>query len=179
MRLHVLSDLHLEFAPFTPAAVDADVVVLAGDLHPGVRGLRWAAEAWPGRALVLVPGNHAFYGHTYQALLRRLEEEAARLGPRLHVLSDRAVVIGGVRFLGATLWTDFALLGDPTAGRAAAQAQMADFRHIRVEPAYSKARPDDMLIWHGRSVRWLREALAAPDAGPTVVVTHHARVGAR
>ena len=35
MRLHILSDLHLEFEPFTPPAVEADVVILAGDVGTG------------------------------------------------------------------------------------------------------------------------------------------------
>ena len=35
MRLHVLSDLHLEFSPFTPLIpADADLVVIAGDTLP-------------------------------------------------------------------------------------------------------------------------------------------------
>ena len=33
MRFHVLSDLHLEFGPFTPPAVEVDAVILAGDVH--------------------------------------------------------------------------------------------------------------------------------------------------
>ncbi len=32
MKIHVLSDLHLEFAAFNPEPTDADVVVLAGEL---------------------------------------------------------------------------------------------------------------------------------------------------
>jgi predicted phosphodiesterase len=174
VRIHVLSDLHLEFAPFTPPSVDADVVVLAGDVHPGLRGLAWAAVQWPDRPVVLVPGNHEFYGHTYQALVRKLEARAASLSPHVHVLSDRAVVVDGVRFLGATLWTDFALLGAAPVGMAAAQTEMSDFRRIRVEPRYGKARPTDAVLWHHRSTRWLRERLHEPHAGPTVVVTHHA-----
>lgn len=177
MRLHVLSDLHLEFAPFISPSVDADVVVLAGDTHPGLRSVRWAAEHWPDRPVVVVPGNHEFYGHTYPTLVRKLEAEAAARSPHVHVLSDCAVEIGGVRFLGTTLWTDFALLADPAAGMAAAQTQMTDFRRIRVEPRYAKARPTDTVVWHRRSVRWLREALAVPYDGPTVVVTHHAPSG--
>jgi hypothetical protein len=90
------------------------------------------------------------------------------------VLSDAAAVIGGVRFLGATLWTDFRLLGDPAAGMAAAQLHMTDFRRIRVEPRYRLARPADTVLWHTLSVRWLRRELWAPHDGPTVVVTHHA-----
>ena len=38
MRIHILSDLHLAFAPFQPNKVDADVTVLAGDVHTGTVG---------------------------------------------------------------------------------------------------------------------------------------------
>jgi Icc-related predicted phosphoesterase len=174
VRLHLLSDLHLEFAPFTPPSVDADVVILSGDLSPGTRGLDWAAEHWPDRPVVLVPGNHEYYGHTYPALDRKLAERASALGPMLHVLTDRSVVIAGVRVLGATLWTDFALFGEPAVSMAAARTQLSDFTRIRVEPGYGKARPEHTIAWHQRSLRWLRAALQAPHDGPTVVVTHHA-----
>ena len=39
--LNVLSDLHLKFAPFSPAQTDADVIVLAGDVHTGTRRTAW------------------------------------------------------------------------------------------------------------------------------------------
>lgn len=174
MRLHVLSDLHLEFAAFDPPPVDADVIVLAGDLSPGLGGLAWAAERWPEHAVVYVPGNHEFYGHAYPRLVRKLEERAATFGARVHVLSDRAAVVGGVRFLGATLWTDFALLGTPDVSAAAAREQMTDFRRIRVEPEFRRCRPADTTLWHGRSLRWLAERCAEGAGTPTVIVTHHA-----
>lgn len=174
MRLHVLSDLHLEFAPFEPPPVSADVVVIAGDLHPGLRGLEWAADRWPNCPVLFVAGNHEFYGHAYPRLIRRLEERAAALRPDLHVLSDRSITLAGVRFLGATLWTDFELLGDAARSGAAASEQMTDFKRVRVEPTFSRCRPQDTVRWHRRSVAWLRAALAEPAAGRTVVVTHHA-----
>ena len=41
MKLHILSDLHCEFADFVPPVVDCDVVVLAGVFGPGVlKGFR-------------------------------------------------------------------------------------------------------------------------------------------
>jgi predicted phosphodiesterase len=174
VRLHILSDLHLELTPFTPPPVDADVVILAGDLRPGTGGLDWAAGRWPDRPVVFVPGNHEYYGHTYPALDRKLEERATALGTQLHVLCDRAVVVDGIRFLGTTLWTDFALAGDAAVSMAAAQAQMSDFTRIRVAPGDGSARPTDTIAWHQRSLRWLRAALQEPHGGPTVVVTHHA-----
>ena len=41
MRLHILSDLHLEFSPYGDdlEPVQADVVVLAGDIHNGAKGV--------------------------------------------------------------------------------------------------------------------------------------------
>lgn len=54
MKLHILSDLHVEFAPFVPdrAAVDAaDVVVLAGDIHQRARQA-WARQAFAGNPRV-------------------------------------------------------------------------------------------------------------------------------
>ncbi len=41
MKIHILSDLHNEFELFTPSQVasEADVVVLAGDIHVKGRGV--------------------------------------------------------------------------------------------------------------------------------------------
>lgn len=64
MKLLVLSDLHVEFAPFVPdpAAVEAaDVVVLAGDVSNGVKGIAWARQAFADKPVVYVVGNHEFY----------------------------------------------------------------------------------------------------------------------
>ena len=53
MRLLVLSDLHVEFAPFDAVLgtqrIDqgVDVVVLAGDIHVGTQGLVWARQTFP------------------------------------------------------------------------------------------------------------------------------------
>jgi UDP-2,3-diacylglucosamine pyrophosphatase LpxH len=172
VRLHVVSDLHLEFATYEPPPVDADAVVLAGDTHVGVRGVEWAAEAFPGRPVIYLLGNHEFYGRTAPDLIAKLRTRAA--GSSVHVLSDEALLLGGVRFLGATLWTDFRLLCSSPRAPIVAQQSMVDYRKIRVSPRYRKLVPADTALWHARSVRWLREVLAAPFEGPTVIVTHHA-----
>ncbi|WP_425334298.1 metallophosphoesterase [Polynucleobacter sphagniphilus] len=62
MKLHVLSDLHLEFADFTPASNTADVVVLAGDIGLRAEGVTWARKSFPQQAIIYVAGNHEFYG---------------------------------------------------------------------------------------------------------------------
>src|SRR2546423_777594 len=44
MRLHILSDLHLEFGWVELPPTDADLVILAGDIHLGREGLRWVQQ---------------------------------------------------------------------------------------------------------------------------------------
>jgi len=108
MKLHILNDLHIEFEDFAPPATDADVVILAGDIGVGVEGLRWAKDRFLDRPVIYVPGNHEFYHHD----LSLIEELKAQAPEHIHVLNDDQVVIGGVRFLGCILWTDFALFGE-------------------------------------------------------------------
>ena len=108
MELQILSDLHIEFAPYEMIDTDADVVVLAGDIHLGERGFKWARDNIPDKVVVYVLGNHEFYKAATPRLIEKLTDRAA--GTNIHVLENRSVAIGGIRFLGCTLWTDFDLL---------------------------------------------------------------------
>jgi predicted phosphodiesterase len=172
MKLHVLSDLHTEFAPFELPSTDADVLVLAGDVGTGLGGLELAAEWARVRPVVYVAGNHEYYRQAIPRLTRRLSAEAKGTG--VHFLEDRAVEVGGVRFLGCTLWTDFDLFGERMYSAQAAQAAMNDFRLIRKDPEFRRFLPGDARQIHQKSLRWLVETLETPFDGPTVVVTHHA-----
>ncbi len=172
MKIRVLSDLHMEFAPFDPPSAEADVVVLAGDVAPGLRGLGWARAAFGATPVVYVAGNHELYRHATPKLTDDLAREAS--GSTVRFLENAEAVVAGVRFLGCTLWTDFDLFGDRLHSAAAAQAAMNDFKLIRVAPKFRRFGPGDARTLHLRSVRWLQERLLTPFAGPTVVVTHHA-----
>lgn len=172
MRIHVLSDLHLEFAPFAPPPVDADVVVVAGDAATGLHGLEWIAATFAGRPVVYVAGNHEYYRQALPHLTDKLRARAADLG--IHFLEDAEATLGGVRFLGCTLWTDFRLHGPGPLAMVRAQQGMNDFRHIRVSPKFRRFTPADAVAIHARSLAWLRAALASRGDAPCVVVTHHA-----
>lgn len=60
MRLRVFSDLHLEFGRFEPTIKNADVVVLAGDIHQGKAGVKWAKQCFRDCPVVYALGNHAY-----------------------------------------------------------------------------------------------------------------------
>ena len=174
MRLHVLSDLHTEFEDFSPPRTDADVVVLAGDIGIRDRGVQFARRAFPKQQVVYVAGNHEYYGRAIPHHTEKMRAAAKELG--IHFLDEEAIIIDGVRFLGATLWTDFALLGEDLSYVAMYEAQerMTDFRRIRRSPSFSKLRPIDARALHRRARAWLRAVLEQGHDGPTVVVTHHA-----
>lgn len=170
----MLSDLHLEHQPFAPVEVDADAVVLAGDLAPGTVGLEWMRRELAGRPVVYVAGNHEFYGHDLPGLIARLRE-AAR-GSEVYVLENDELVLGGVRFLGCSLWSDFALAGvENVAGSMRICERLVnDYKRIAASGLDRPLRAADTLERHRASRAWLARSLARTHDGPTVVVTHHA-----
>ena len=92
-------------------------------------------------------------------------------------MSDDDLTLGGIRFLGSTLWTDLRLdtwsLKD---AMRSARRSMNDYRRIRRRASgkHKYVRATDLLALHRASRAWLDGHLAQPHAGPTVVVTHHA-----
>ena len=169
-RLLILSDLHLEFGqPYTPPDAPSDLVVLAGDTAPGLNGVKWAAKTWPTTPVVMIFGNHEFYGQTHP----RLFEKARAIAPaHVHILEQGTYETPHIRVLGATLWSDFTL-GGPD-GRTEAQTRMNDYKRIRCMPSYRKMSVAYTSALHKSTKRWLATELVKPSLGPTVVVSHHA-----
>jgi Icc-related predicted phosphoesterase len=172
LKIHVLSDLHTEFEKFIPslAASEADVVVLAGDIGTNARGVEWARSAF-NCPVIYVPGNHEFYSKGH--LDRTLEKMRAAACERVRVLDNDELIFGGVRFLGATCWTDYTSTGNPFLAKYEAQRELTDFKKIRTA-GYRKVRPGDFVLRNQFSFRWLRDRLDEPFGGATVVVSHHA-----
>ena len=176
MRLHVLSDLHLERRPSLPEDidVDADAVILAGDVGAGTRGVEWARRLARERPVLYVAGNHEFYGHGMPELIDEMRGAAA--GSSVRVLENNEVVLDGVRFLGCTLWSDFDFDGPERRAESMKVCErfVNDYRHITFGPARRRLTASDTRTFHISSRRWLGARLAQPHDGPTVIVTHHA-----
>jgi len=172
MRWHILGDLHLEFGPTRIPTPDADVVVLAGDVHLGREGRKWIRNHFRDKPVVYVLGNHEFYRHSLPELTETLKRETD--GSNIHVLENTAAKINGFTFLGCTLWTDFRSAPDPEAAMRAAEEMMSDYSIVRnsIEDRVLRAR--DTIRVHQESVAWLKDELAKGDPARTVVVTHHA-----
>jgi len=185
MRLLILSDLHVEYADFTPGpgARDCDVVVLAGDIGQSTLALQWARRTFAHQTIVQIAGNHEYFNAVHGAAREAQRRQAERLN--IHWLDQDRVVIGDVEFLGCTLWTDYRLYeraGRPRSMSAAeamqvSEAVMLDYRRIALDGnalGLRFLRPKDSAALHARDRDWLTRTLKKPrQARARVVITHH------
>jgi predicted phosphodiesterase len=194
MRIQLFSDLHLERYPdFQPHfAADVDVIVLAGDIGSYQAGSRLKSDDFglerfsplrPGAAgakVLYVPGNHEFDALDFDATYARLRDTCERLG--ITWLDREVVVLGGVRFVGTTLWTDFEALVERDASMTKQMQSLT--KAFRAANYYlsknTTLKKGEQVLAEGiRAMSlecraWLREALSAPFDGATVAVTHFA-----
>lgn len=180
VKLWIISDLHLEFGhPFGQLPPpEADVMVCAGDLltRGVVPSIEWLAANIPSSMpIVFTAGNHEYYSASMQESIRDARLLRERY-PDIHFLENEAVEIGDVRFVGATLWTDFRLNGgDPELAMAAAQSGMNDYKKIKFSKLpFQKFKPIHAYRKHQESRAFLKSVLDTASARKTVVVTHHA-----
>lgn len=181
MRLWIFSDIHIESCRWglPEPRPEHDVIIAAGDIHnPASMAVRWLAEHSKGKPVIFVPGNHEWYASrepfTVEAERSRAAALASELG--IHMLMDQTVIIDGVRFLGASLWTDYALYETPERSMLIAAQMMNDHRLIYPDVGNGPLRPKQARDWHVASRTWLAAEVARPSLGQwdrTVVVTHH------
>ncbi|CAG2159214.1 metallophosphoesterase [Cupriavidus numazuensis] len=178
MKIQVASDLHLDVVEslggtllgITPAA-EAEVLVLAGNIHRGCQALE-ALSNWP-VPVIYVPGNREFYGTDFRIQQDLFRHANAQKTNSNVVLLQRGVFeYRDVRFVGTTLWTDFNLYGHDKQSKRIASTQIWDYRTIYVGTRPFQTR--DALREHAKAVEWLDLVLAQPFNGSTVVITHHA-----
>jgi Icc-related predicted phosphoesterase len=175
MKIALMSDLHLSVQPMPAPRVDADVVVLAGDLHRPAGAIEWARQ-FGDTPTLFVAGNHEFYGGDLVGTVHELRQQAE--GSSVRVLENDVWHHQGVRFLGCTLWSDYRLFDSAeqrALGLQQAHAMVRDFSRIRVAPTFDELfTPAVSRLLFDRSVAWLEQQFAVPHVGPTVVVTHFA-----
>lgn len=175
MKLHVLSDLHMEIAPYNLQVFDADVIILAGDIAEGINGIEWAASLLDATDahIIYIAGNHEFY-HAELNDIRQKISAFCKGRNRLHYLENDEVIINNIRFLGATLWTDFNLAQpeDQETTLRMSELSLTDFRLIQYHQSRFKVK--DAIKMHLDSVQYIGAKLHEGFAGQTVVITHHA-----
>jgi len=192
-----ISDIHLErrgLRDVPPLNESFDVLICAGDIWEGQpeKAVQSVAELARGKPAIIVAGNHDFYQRTLSDAIRLMREEAHRQNERacreiVTVLSadDPVCEIERVKFIGLTLWADWAQAGrwmtDATneiewAARARAEAsrmKTAPREYGAIRTVRGGWSPYDAVAEHAREKAILLDELVCTHDGPTVVVTHH------
>lgn len=193
MRAWIISDIHHArmdvFWTDDLVVPDADICVCAGDITNNIADsinyVRHFIE--PHMPVILVLGNHDYYGSNIDYALER----ARRLihGTRIHLLENDSIELEGCRFIGATLWTDYAVsVGDdehipPEERRMKAFGlapwRIADFHYIyrsdeRRPSENGMITVQEIVERHKESRRFIDRELSESFSGQTIVVTHHA-----
>lgn len=181
-KLWIASDQHYEIygVPKTFPMPEADIFVCAGDLmREPAKAIQWLDTMLPIPS-VYVAGNHEYYKGTYTSW----RDEAAaenELRPKVSYLENSVDDVGGIRFIGCTLWTDFALYGAGTVETSKwfAEKQMNDYQLIRFMPPRAgdwratRLDPGHLAGIHKASRDFLDRELSKEVSCSTVVVTHH------
>lgn len=163
MKLRIASDLHLEFEDFRfPTMPDEkeQILILAGDIDL----IKYQANtvyffddvSKRFHSVLMVPGNHEYYFSNIEAKWDLIEWSNI-----IDLTQTISCCIQGVRFIGATLWTD--LNKRSPSAVSTAKASMNDFYKIR------GFTHDQWLHKHFEDRKFLEN-----NSRDAVVVTHHA-----
>lgn len=113
MKIHLLSDIHLESGPFElPPDLECDVIVAAGDVGVGTQGVEWLKTL--NKPVVYVAGNHEYWskrGNKIDMFQVQRDIRKAAESSNVHYLENDKVIIDGFEFIGATLWTNLGSCG--------------------------------------------------------------------
>lgn len=158
-----LSDVHNEFERlYYEDPPECDIVVLAGDIHLGMKGVIWAVETFGATMpIVYVMGNHEGYTCQHPNYMRDIKDAASLFG--VHLLDRSSVTIKGLTFHGVTLWTDFND-GSVRSLQLAAEC-MSDYS------ATYNFSPYDALRYNDDARAWIECLGHCPN---DIMVTHHA-----
>lgn len=175
MKLLILSDLHLESLPFPdafrPAPSDFDVLVSAGDIWSANvgRGFEILRRIAGSKRVVAVLGNHEYFRGEINATIAAARRAAKAAG--ILLLERDAADLGGIRFIGATLWSDYRLAGTIDHALPTGEA-------IRVcdESRERSFTVGDARRLHVAARNRLAHLINQESSLPRVVLTHHAPI---
>lgn len=175
-KVHIISDLHLRFKPYTINPGDADFIVIAGDIDARrYTSLRDQLNIIK-KPTFAVPGNHEFYKRTIDSFHADkpnlgdygtwLNRECAEIQIRGH----------NIKLIGATLWTNIENELGKTSPEldAFCEKESNDFRYIIRNKRMDRTpiTTHDVRYLHARDVSFIDRELNKPFDGTKFVITH-------
>ncbi len=157
--MELISDIHLEYDPTYRINRIGEILIIAGDLGKVTNKSYYTFLADVSDRydhIILVAGNHEYYGTTIENGERLIREMMAKL-PNVHYLQCGKVVINEIEFLGCTLWSE------PTVDHWLTNdgSSIKDFSLKHYQDLHTQHRD------------WLTGQLNIPSTRKRIVVTHY------
>jgi len=205
MKIAVCSDIHLEFGTISLENTEgANVLILGGDICVAKdlnKRDEYAIMDRFGRSeachqffqeccarfphVIYIVGNHEHYHGDFRDTIKHLRDKLGYL-VNLHILDKQMVQLGGVSFIGGTLWTDMNKEDPITLLHMT--GMMNDFRCVmnsnrvvnfknnegKFATRTAKFSPDDTVVDHKEMLEYIRIMIEGKFEQKFVVVGHHA-----
>ena len=175
MKIQYMSDLHLEFqensryVKHNEFPVTGDVLVLAGDtfylnntVAPLGRFWKWASEHY--RQVLIVPGNHEYYGHCN--VMDRGMQWRWMFKENVGFYQNQVVRIDDTDFILSTLWSHV-----PPQDEYFVEHGLNDFYQTKYEG--HRLNVQNYNDMHRYCLDFIKKSVAESTAKHIVVVTHH------
>ena len=174
--IQVLSDIHvdLEHTKLPKISAKADVLAFAGDVGGNLDkvlayflGVREQTSA----PIVYILGNREYYDKVFHGCYREYLNYLSKI-PNFHVLDKSSVNIGGIYFLGSTLWVDF----DDSRNLYMSSDAYNDFSRMKNLNKFCGVTTitlNDIMIEHNECKDALIREFKSFKGKDSVVLTHH------
>jgi predicted phosphohydrolase len=182
MKISIASDLHLDtynqidpfnFRKMFANTSKADLLILAGDISEFrffsyfINMFDFLVSEYDN--VIIIKGNHEHYNSSSFQVLDQEIEAFFESYPTIHFLNKQKISLGGINFIGATLWTD--MNNRNPLYCESIRYFMNDFKQIKDSETFSKITPEATVIEHLISKKYIVESLSSDSKN--VVITHH------
>lgn len=180
-KIHVMSDLHLEFNYDKIKSIDSivdtsidtseTILILAGDIgYPQMQNywdfLNSCAERY--MDVIFITGNHEYYSDEFDWHQINNLIESKQKPNNLHFLNKSKLVLKGITFLGTTGWTHI-----PPRSISYVVETMNDYEYIQTNKVTNKLlTTTDVNTEHDDCIKWLESEITNTD-DKIIIITHH------
>jgi len=188
MKVRYMSDLHIEGSNCRIDTSDCDVLILAGDICAYLEDFYIPLQHIPSNLpVILVAGNHEYETQNVTTYIQTLKDRIKSDGfQNVHVLENESIIIDGVTFIGATLWSNgkgfyeacgkgddsFAILGN-LQDIESKVLKYSKTTHPDSDRIHKHITWQHMVELFDKSYAYIKNTLNEAN-GPCVVVTHFA-----
>lgn len=158
---------------------NADIVVIAGDIangpKQGIKCMKRILQEHPDKIFIICLGNHDYWGGVTMASTWYQWNQLADRYPNFYFLNQVPIVVKGITFIGATLWTDMQLTDDFYAVQNVYHTSWPDYMNVEFAahmvgfPAYEFVQQFKNHL----SAIWEHASNALEQGKQVYVVTHH------